>query len=283
MDVKTYRSYTEDSTLELPLARLAPRLLGSLDPFLDALDAQFPDIVDRVVARLVELAREETPDGPPSAPIPSDLGTDVPSVHASRYPELYATHVDLICGLLGLDYGALWVAEPTELSQQRFIRVRFLPGYLKLLALADAVGRASAIAFFKPYLDRTIADMPNRPGGPETLTELRERQIEFNLQEQGMDWTQAIVGEHQYLNKVTVCRIQKVLAEYDPELMDVVACYPDFAMLRKTHPRFVLSRTQTLMCGGTCCDSCYHDERHATNFVHPPLAVFDSLPDPAIG
>jgi len=283
MDVKTYRSYAEDSTLEIPLSRLAPRLLGSLDPFIDALDGRFPDVADRVATRLTALIHETAPDSSRSVPVPSDPRPGVSFAHAARFPELCGAHVDLICELLGVEYDALLDEKPTELSQRQFIRTRFVPGYLRLLALSNAVGRNDAIDFFKGHLDRTIAGMPSRPDGPQTLHEFRELQADFNLREQGMDWTQAIVGEHQYLNKVTVCRIQRVLAEYDPELMDVVACYPDFAMLRRIHPSFALTRTQTLIGGGTCCDSCYHDERYLPEFEHPPISIFDDLPDPADG
>jgi len=283
MDVKTYRSYTDDSALRLPPAQFAPRLLGSLDPFINALDERFPEAVDGVANRLTELTRAETPAGLPARAASFEEQAIAPRVHVERYPELHAVHADLIRGLLGVDGETLLVAESVEMSQQRLIRVRFVPCYLKLVALTEAVGREPAIDFVKAYLDRIIAESPSRPGGPETLAELRERQIEFNLQEQGMDWTQAILGEHQYLNKVTVCRIQKVLVGYDPELMDVVACYPDFAMLRRTHPSFALTRTQTLMRGGTCCDTCYHDERYVDGFEHPPMSVFDNLAGPATG
>jgi hypothetical protein len=281
VDVKIYRSYVEDSIAELPLSRIAPRLLGSLDPFIDALDGRFPDAAGRVVTRLTALLHGKVSDSSRSIPAPSDPPSGVSFAHAARFPELYGAHVDLICELLDVGLDALLGTATAAISQQRFIRARFIPGYLGLLALSDAVGRDDAIGFFKGHLDRTIADIPSRPDGPRTLTELCERQVEFNLRERGMDWTQAIVGEHQYLNKVTVCRIQRVLAEYDPELMEVVACYPDFAMLRKIHPSFSLTRTQTLIGGGTCCDSCYHDDRYVPDFEHPPIAVFEGLPNPA--
>ena len=88
----------------------------------------------------------------------------------------------------------------------------------------------------------------------------------------------SVVVEYQYLNKVTVCCIQKVLAEYgDSELMEVAACYPDSAMFRKTNDSFRLSRTQTLMNGGCCCDTCYHDVRFISDFAHPPRDVFAAL------
>ena len=84
-----------------------------------------------------------------------------------------------------------------------------------------------------------------------------------------MDWIQHVIGPHQYVNKVTRCRIHEVLSTYDPELMDVVACYPDFAMFRHTNPHFALTRTCTLMNGGSCCDTCYHDDRYVKPFNHP--------------
>ena len=177
-----------------------------------------------------------------------------------------------------MDQTCLLKEEPAELSQQRFIRVRYLPNFLRLKALVEVVGRDHAIDLMKKYLDWAIGLSPKHPNPPASLTELREAQIRFNLNEAGMDWTSAVLGEHQYLNKVTVCRIQKVLAAYgDPELMDVVACYPDFAMFQNVDENFVLTRTQTLMNGGSCCDTCYHDTRHIVGFEHPPLAVYDGL------
>lgn len=75
-----------------------------------------------------------------------------------------------------------------------------------------------------------------------------------------------------------MCRVQKVLSEYgDSQLTEVVACYPDFAMFRKANESFRLTRTQILMNGGCCCDTCYHDVRHIQDFEHPALDIFTSL------
>ena len=93
-----------------------------------------------------------------------------------------------------------------------------------------------------------------------------------------MNWVSAILGEHQYANKVTKCRIHDVLSAYgDDELMEVVACYPDFAMFRKTNNSFCLTRTQTLMNDGEWCDTCYHDERYVKTFAHPDRSFFGAL------
>jgi len=277
MNAKTFTAYAEDSTVRFPLARFAPRFLGALDPFLEALSRETPESMDPVAVRLTAHVRDETPNGLPPRSTEVDEVSIAACRYSDRYPELYAAHADLVRGLLGVDDETLLHGEDVELSQQRFIRVRYVPKYLMLLALSETIGRVLAMEFMKSYLDAAIAKLPSRPDAPKTLEELRAMQIEFNLQEQGMDWVQAVIGPHQFLNKVTRCRIQIVLSQYDPELMDVVACYPDFALFRHTNPSFVLTRTETLMNGGTCCDSCYHDQRHVESFTHPPSSVFEEL------
>jgi len=276
MNTQTYVAYAEDSALRLPLSLIAPRFLGSLDSFLDAVSKETANSMADLVERMTGHMRAETPDHLP--PRTSELEEAIAAAkHAERYPEVFSAHADLVRGLLGVDDKLLLHGEDVELSQQRFIRTRYVPKYLMLLSLSETIGRSPAMEFMKSYLDAAISRLPSRPDAPQTLEALREMQIEFNLQEQGMDWVQALVGPHQFLNKVTRCRIQIVLRQYDPELMDVVACYPDFAMFRHTNPHFALTRTQTLMNGGSCCDSCYHDERYVESFVHPASSVFEEL------
>lgn len=76
--------------------------------------------------------------------------------------------------------------------------------------------------------------------------------------------------------------MQNVLAPYgDAELMEVVACYQDFASMRRTNRHFALTRTQNLINGEDYCDTCFHDKRYVHNFVHPPRETFDDLRTPS--
>ncbi|MFC2082469.1 L-2-amino-thiazoline-4-carboxylic acid hydrolase [Candidatus Bipolaricaulota bacterium] len=278
MEARSYRSYAGDSTIALTFSKFAPRLIESLDQFVEFIGDRQPEILSTLKMLLLKLTRAATVEDLPARDPAICEQLLACSCGASQFPDLLEAHYDLLRGLLGIDESSWVNGERIELSQGRFIRARFLPNYLKLKALAEAIGRDDAIELMKQFLDETIALSPARQDGPKCLAELRERQIEFNLQEAGMDWISAVVSEHQYLNKVTVCRIQKVLAEYDDnELMEVVACYPDFAMFRKTNEYFCLSRTQTLMNGGDYCDSCYHDERFVAEFEHPSADVFTRL------
>lgn len=280
MHVQSYHSYVEDSTLKLPFSVIAPRLIQSLDRFLGYVETHHADILDQLAQGVRKLTNLETPIDLPSRDESVFEMLIAECAYASRYPMLFKAHYDLLRSLVGIEQSQ-WIAEElVELSQVQFIRVRYLPNYLKLKALVALLNRDQAIDFMKAYLDWAVAEGPMQPNAPESLTELRERQLQFNLQEAGMDWVSAVMSEHQYLNKVTVCRIQKVLSDYgDSDLMDVVACYPDSAMFRKTNESFRLTRTQTLMNGGCCCDTCYHDVRFVQDFEHPPLDVFASLPE----
>lgn len=278
MHVQSYRSYTEDSSLKIPFSILAPRLLQTLDRFLSYIDTNRADLLDQLARHILKGTEDATAaDLPPhDADVFKTVTAKCP--YASQFPELFRAHYDLLRGLLGLEQ-VQWIEESAvELSQVRFIRARYLPNFIKLLAMIDVMDRQQAIELMKQYLDWAIEQSPSRPDGPQNLTELRTMQVDFNIQEAGMDWISAVIGEHQYLNKVTVCRIAKVLAEYgESELMEVVACYPDFAMFRKTKDSFRLTRTQTLMNGGCCCDTCYHDVQYVKDFVHPSREVFASL------
>ena len=278
MEVTAYRSYTHDSTIRLPLGVLTPRFLQSLDRLIEYLEIHRPSDLPRILARVEAMTSGALTDGLPKRAEAVAEKILASCGFAGTYPSLYLATYDLARGLLGIDQELLLSEEPVEVSQRAFIRVRYLPNYLRLRALADVVGRESAIALMKDYLDWAIGLASKHPNPPESLTALREGQVRFNLNEAGMDWISGVIGEHQYVNKVTVCRIQKVLAEYDdPELMDVVACYPDFAMFQNVDENYVLTRTQTLMNGGSCCDTCYHDKRHVEGFEHPPMSLFDGL------
>ena len=278
MEVTAYRSYTHDSTIQLPLGGLMPRFLQSLDRLIEYLEMHRPSDIARILARIEAQTLESLP------PDPADRDEAVAEKllatcrFAGTYPSLYRGTYDLIRGLIAIDQTRFVLDEPVDVSQQAFIRVRYLPNFLRLQSFEDVLGREPAITLMKAYLDWAIGQAPKHPNPPESIAALREGQIRFNLNEAGMDWISGVISDHQYVNKVTVCRIQKVLAEYgDPELMDVVACYPDFAMFQNVDENFVLTRTQTLMRGGSCCDTCYHDKRYVDGFEHPPMSLFDGL------
>lgn len=278
MDVKVYHAYQSDSELHLPLGRFAPRLVQTVDRFEEYLQMHAPNSKGAVLEHLRRLTQREI-EGAQQMRRDADIAfLSGLSQLGSEYADLVRCHASLLIHLVGVDASAWQSENEVVLSQVRFIRARYLPNTLKALALVEVLDRDVAISHMKRFLDESVGRLPVRDGGPTTLRELRTRQIDFNLQEAGMDWTVAVMDEGQYINKVTRCRIRDVLLEHgEPELMDVVACYPDFAMFAHSNLDLVLTRTQTLMSGGAFCDSCYHDRRTVKPFSHPPLRVFETL------
>ena len=177
--------------------------------------------------------------------------------------------------------GEAWESEePIRVLQTQLTRAFYLPRYAMAKSLADVFGTAEGIEQMKAFLDAQIAKRPRPASPPESLRELRDRDIPWNLADGGQDAISALRSENELLKKVTACRIQKVLEPYgDPELMETIACYPDFASIRKTNEHFVLTRTQNLIRGGEYCDTCFHDVRGAGDDVHPSREVFDGLDD----
>ena len=279
MKMVSYNAYTEGSRYCARFPGARQRLVGPLDLFLRFLMAQEPKILEQVNAKLLARMRNFTVKGrsPVSPGIVAEVIQEFPS--AQKHRALFQAQFELQRKLLGVGE-QVWIGqEAVEVPQTAFFRAVYVPQYLALKALIDVLGKAGAITLMKRCLDWVYMQGPSNPNWPETIEELRNGQVEGNLRGQGMDWIAAIVSEHEYRNKVTTCVIQKALAEYgDDELMEVVACYPDFTMFRKINSHFCLTRTKTLMNGGDCCDMCYHDDRYVLDFVHPSPDVFDAMP-----
>lgn len=277
MEIRPYKAYVEGSPCRLPFPATGRRLLESLDRYLRFMRSQEPEIIGDLVSALLRQISSSIPEGPgvSGSKIVEQL------IEANQFEpecrEVFEAQFDLQRGLLELGEEVWTSQETVKVPKGAFIRALYLPQYLQLKALIDVIGRERGIERMKQCLDWAYAQGPDDPDAPKTIDELRRRQVEGNLRGEGMDWIAGIVSEHQYQNKVTVCAIQRTLAEYDDELMEVVACYPDFALFRKVNPNFCLTRTQTLMGGGNCCDMCYHDERYVSDFVHPSIAVFDAM------
>ena len=278
MEILSYKAYVEGSPHRARFPETRDRLIRPLDLFLQFLGSREPQILEQVAPELLERLRDFTGNETSTA----DTAVIDEIIQDHRFPQ---EHHELVRGqyalqrdLLGIEE-RLWASDETvEVAKIAFIRALYIPQYLQLKALVDVLGEPRGIELMKRCLDWAYAQGPDHPNAPKTIEELRVGQVKGNLRGEGMDWIAAVVSEHEYRNKVTTCVIQKALAEYDDdELMEVVACYPDFTMFRKLNANFCLTRTKTLMNGGDCCDMCYHDERYVANFVHPSAEVFDAM------
>jgi len=278
LQILSYKAYVEGSPYRASFPETWNHLARPLDLFLQYFGSREPDLLKQVYPALLDRLR-----GFASAERSVTGSGFLPEAFAAleiteEHRQLLQAQVDLQCGLLEVADRARTGESTINLSKIAFIRAQYLPQYLQLKALADASGKARGTELMKACLDWEYMKGPSSPDAPGTIDELRIRQVEGNLRGEGMDWIAAVISEHEYRNKVTTCAIQKALAKYgDSELMEVVACYPDFTMFRKLNPNFCLTRTTTLMGGGDCCDMCYHDERYVPDFAHPSAEVFEAM------
>lgn len=277
MDVKSYSAFDPNATRDVILAKAGAQTLGGLDRFLGFVDERLSDLAEDLPAALLRRMAAETPDGAGANPdVVLRLAADCRL--AGRFTSLFLGHLDLIGGLLDIDPSDWESREKQDVLRTKFTAAQNVPHYLRLKALEDVAGRNAATDAMKWFLDWSIEQRPPATDGPQTIAEMRGRDIPWNLDDKGQDAVSALVSEHQLLKKVTSCRTHHVLASFeDGELMEVVACFPDHASIKRSNPHFVLTRTQTLIGGGAYCDTCFHDERHVPDFEHPPRETFDTL------
>jgi hypothetical protein len=277
LDVKAYSAWDEKAVASVIVPDLITRMLQLLDGFLEFVAQHEGSKLDQIIEALQK--QWTALNAPRQAKEPPEVGRAASgTTWVRRNPELFKAFCLFVGSCFDTDETAGIRDQPTDILQTELCRAHHLPLYLMLKALVDVLGRATGIERMKQYIDGRIADRPKPASPPETLAELRARDIRWNTGDGGQNAISALVTAHQCLKKVTACRIQRALAPYgDADLMEVIACYPDYASIRRTNEHFSLTRTQTLMRGEPYCDTCFHDDRGGETPHHPSRNVFDDL------
>ncbi|MCH4886495.1 hypothetical protein EZV73_02895 [Acidaminobacter sp. JC074] len=230
---KYYKAFKQDAVLNLDVDGFIKKSILSFESYLKAVSQAFEDCYDLYIDNLIEQLPK---------------GQDLHSSYKSYMMSLLEHKGDTV-------------------TADSFHKMRLLPQYLRLECLVDIVGRTAAVNFTRAYLDQMIFKLPKRQDAPKSINQLRIMQVDFNIQGGDMDWIGIRLNDQAYCNIVTKCRICDIFKTYDSELIELLACYPDFAMFKAINPHFVLTRDQTLIGGGIYCDACYHDDR--LDFKHP--------------
>jgi len=274
-DVISYQAWDEQAMGEVILSRLLAQSVAALDDFVAFGSAREPGRMDRLTERL-----EARWDEIGAFVSEGDTGKQ-PGKGESPGGPSSAARIALgwfLRRLLPVAAEAWAREEPIPIRRTRLALAYYLPRYVMARALADELGEALGIRRMKEFLDSQIAKRPRPSSPPGTLRELRDRDIPWNLADGGQNAISALWSEHRLLKKVSACRIAEVLRPYgDPELMETIACYPDFASIRRTNEHFMLTRTRTLIRDGDYCDTCFHDCRGEAGVAHPSREVFDRL------
>jgi len=165
VDVKSYRAYDPGATRDLILAEAGAQALGGLDRFLRFVDEHLNGPVEDLAAALLQRTASETrvrKSADPDAVL--RLATD--RRFADRFTRLFLGHVDLICGLLGIDPPGWEPRETKTILRTKITAAQNVPQHLRLKALEDVSGRSAAMDTMKRFLDWSIAQLPPGTDGP---------------------------------------------------------------------------------------------------------------------
>ena len=259
MDIRSYQAFDPTSAASVVVAQFSLALQNAMDRFLGYASDHFATSKDELLSSLRnqmnQLAGEDW-----TATTLEDLAPAI------------------VGAILEVDPAAPEAEEQTDVLKTRLTSLQYLYRYAEAQVLVGLLGREKGIEAVKAYLDWTIEQRPLNTSGPDTISEMRERDIPWNLDDKGQDAISALVSESQCMKKVTACRTHEALKHLpDREVAEAVACYPDHASLRRSNPSFALTRTQTLIGGALYCDTCFHDTRCISAVRHPELPAFDGL------
>ncbi len=84
--------------------------------------------------------------------------------------------------------------------------------------------------------------------------------------------------DDQYIFKVTSCIYGEALRNVeDPDMLYYIICFGDFFSPKKANKDFHLTRSQTILQGGTMCDFCYHNLKQIPQPEHPNEEFWEKL------
>lgn len=197
--------------------------------------------------------------------------------------DILQDHQDLIDGIVNLHLSLLNIPKDFDINQQTITLLHidadkgyYYPRYYLAKLLTQLLERNEAIQLFKDYVDQRVKNYIERPH-QETMTEVFELDVKNGKNSESSVYVSALLNEGLYAGRVDRCMGHEALKELnDPELAELVTCYGDFAMIKKTNKHFVLTRTCTLHTG-PYCDNLYHDTRLVKETKHLSREFYTNL------
>ncbi len=273
MDIKKVYNYSENARLRVNLTEELVKYVKGLDRFLENLQKNKPEIYEEyqeaLQNKLLSLITK------PAA----DLETiGIPNLQVvirgyNKHQKLYFSYA-LHLLKIPKDYSS----ETVDLLWLQFLRASLYPIYYRALVLCDILERKTGIKFLKNYIVKTQYEQTQ----PNLKLEDVNHYWEDDIREKENPAPQDIIAFRFHKGKIGArvdrCRLHEVMKPLkDPELSHLLYCYGDYAGVQAENPNFVLTRTTTLMQGGSYCDNCLHDKRHVSEIKHPSQKFYQDL------
>ncbi|UCG03340.1 MAG: hypothetical protein JSW11_04985 [Candidatus Heimdallarchaeota archaeon] len=276
MEVQRLYLYNPDKRRSLDVQGSVKTSLLLLDRMLVYLADHKPDILDEYISGL-ELKYKSAVMSSFNITDSLDLSnTSTEMKILMDFPDLLKTCADFLLTMLDVPQDYAWEPQELDLLTVNVTKASYHHFYYRAKLLTDLMDRDEAIQLLKEFIDFAIAKYAQVPTY-EDLTSMYEDNIRESYENESADWIAIPVSEGRYISRGDKCGPYVVLKEFnDPELAYIVACYGDYALIKKRNENFVLTRTHTQM-NGPYCDTCIHDTRIVDKIEHPPKEVFENL------
>lgn len=276
MEVRRLYCYNPDKKTSLNVHGFIETSLLLLDRMLVYLSDQQPDILDEYITGL-ELRYKSAVTNSFSIIDSFDLlkiGSKMKIL--MEFPDLLKACAEFNLKKLDVPLNYAWEPKELDLLTINVTKASYLHFYYRAKLLTDLMDRDDAFQLLKEFIDYAIATYAQVPQY-EDLNSMYEENIRESYENESADWIAVQPFEGRYISRGDRCGPYEVLKGInDPDLSYIVACYGDYAQIKKRNENFVLTRTQTQM-NGTYCDSCIHDTRIVEKIEHPPKELYENL------
>lgn len=275
MEVKRLYYYNSDKKQNLNVHGYIETALLSLDRFLVYLAEKKGDVLDEFILYLEPRYKSAVVRNFSSIGSLDLSGVSSKTEILMNYPDLLNACASFTLTMLDVSRDYTWEPQELDLLFINVVRASQLHFYYRAELLTELIEREEAIQLLKDYIDFAIANH-GQVQKYEDLTKMYEDQIKDSEAQSG-DWIAVSAENGKYISRADRCVPYEVLKGInDPELAYIVACYGDYARIKKMNENFVLTRTQTQF-DGSYCDTCIHDTRIVDKIEHPPKEVFENL------
>ncbi|MHA2297280.1 MAG: L-2-amino-thiazoline-4-carboxylic acid hydrolase [Candidatus Hodarchaeales archaeon] len=275
MEINRLSYYNPDKKRHLNVHGYVETALLSLDRFLVYLAEKKGDVMDEFIAGLEPRYKSAVVRNFSSIGSLDLSGVSSKAEILMDYPGLLNACASFTLTMLSVPRDYAWEPQELDLLFINVVRASQLHFYYRAELLTELIDREEAIQLLKDYIDYAIANY-GQVKKYEDLTSMYEDQIKDSEAQSG-DWIAVSVENGRYVSRADRCVPYEVLKGFsDPELARIVACYGDYARIKKMNENFVLTRTQTQL-NGPYCDGCIHDTRIVDKIEHPPKEMFENL------
>lgn len=252
-------------------------IFGSLNQFMDIIDTNSPNILEKFVTNMIRIASKHINYALEDHSQHTDPLLEKMS-YLNQYPQLASVITNLLLGILDSPARDLW-DNPVETTTRRSYHLFLIPDYIALEALIATIGRVMAITIHKKYItDYHFLRHSDSPDFVNLKTMYEKRRHNPDVSN---PWIriQGMISESKYVLQNVNCLYVESLSDFpDSEIKYQVCCYGDFEGAKGHYNKStVLTMEHTIAQGDPYCSKVFHDTRGDWNLRHPSKEFWDTI------